>query len=111
VTEVPCAWCRRPVEPRDGPGRPRRYCRRSCRQRAFEARRRATELGLGDDELIVTRARLDQLGDRVYVLRCALEDVERDLATVEGEPTPDDLRAALAWLREAAEGVVGWDAS
>ncbi|WP_431777004.1 hypothetical protein [Streptomyces cucumeris] len=33
----PCAWCGRPVR-QSGTGRPREYCRRSCRQRAYEER-------------------------------------------------------------------------
>ena len=63
-----------------GPGRPRRFCQQSCRQRDYEARRRARELDLGDHELIVARDALDALRDELYVLACAVEDVERDLA-------------------------------
>ena len=92
-----------------GLGRPRRYCRRSCRQRAFEARRRAAELGLGEHELIVARDRLDQLGDQLYVLRCAVEDVARDLAAAP-DPTPaEDLRDALDWLLSAVAPVLVWE--
>jgi hypothetical protein len=50
------------------------YCRRSCRQREYEARRRATELGLGEQELVVTRQDLEAMRDRVFVLACALDD-------------------------------------
>ena len=46
----------------------------------YQARRRAKELHLGDDELIVARRELDDLRDAVYVLACAVEDVDRDLA-------------------------------
>jgi hypothetical protein len=97
------------VERTEGPGRPRRYCRRSCRQRAFEARQRAAELGLGEDELVVARRHLEQLGDQLYVLRCAVEDVDRDLAAVDGQPSADDLRSALDWLLEATRPVAAWD--
>jgi hypothetical protein len=97
-----CAWCRRPLPPADGPGRPRRFCKQSCRQRDFEARRRARELDLGDHELIVARADLDALRDDLYVLACAVEDVERDL-TGAGEPTNQDLLDAVAWLLTAAK--------
>jgi hypothetical protein len=90
-----------------GPGRPRRFCKQSCRQRDFEARRRAHELGIGEHELIVTRAALDELRDDLYVLACAVEDVERDLAELAGAAsstaaTDHDLREALDWLLEAA---------
>ena len=94
-----CRWCARrfPVSP--GPGRPREFCRRSCRQRDYEARRRSDELGLTDRDLIVARQTIDRLRDRLFVLECALEDVGRDLA---GRPTRDDYRDAVAWLVEAA---------
>jgi hypothetical protein len=78
------------------------YCRASCRQRDYEARRRATELGLGEHELVVTREELDGVRDRLYVLQCAVEDVERDLAAGDDE----DARRALGWLLEAAKQVI-----
>lgn len=61
-------------------GRPRTYCRRSCRQRAYEARRRATELGLGDDELVVTRNELADARDRLAEVQDALDAARTDLA-------------------------------
>lgn len=82
-----------------GPGRPREFCRRSCRQRDYESRRRAAEHGLDESELIVARTSLESLRDRLYVLEAAVEDVERDLTTAEG---PDDVRRALDWLLDAA---------
>ena len=94
-----CAWCRRGLPERAATGRPRRYCRDSCRQMDYQARRRRQELQLGDDELIVTRERLDRLRDDVYVLACAVQDVERDLA---GRPTAREVRSALDWLLDAA---------
>ena len=84
-----------------GPGRPRRFCQQSCRQRDYEARRRARELDLGDHELIVARAALDDLRDELYVLACAVEDVERDLAGTT-RPTAAELAEALRWLLDAA---------
>ena len=74
-----CEWCGRRLAPATV-GRPRRYCRRSCRQRAYESRRRSSELGLGDDELIVTRNELDDAQDRLYLIGTALVDAETDLA-------------------------------
>jgi hypothetical protein len=65
----------------------------------YQARRRARELRLGDDELIVTRRLLDDLRDAVYVLACAVEDVDRDLAE---DPDPSEVRSALDWLLAAA---------
>jgi len=90
-----------------GPGRPRRFCRRSCRQRDFEARRRSREHGLTEAELIVTRQALSRLDDLLYGLACAVEDVHRDLA---GGHDTDDVRRALDWLLEAAEPLVAMSA-
>lgn len=94
-----CRWCGRPLPARAGAGRPRRYCRAGCRQQAYAARRLAEAHGLGDDDVVVRRAALEDLQDRLYVLQAALEDVERDLA---GTPTADDHKEALDWLRTNA---------
>jgi len=63
------------------------------------ARHRAEELHLSEHELVVARAELDRLHDELYVLACAVEDVERDLAA---DATPRAVREALDWLLEAA---------
>ena len=85
--------------PAGSPGRPRLYCRRSCRQRDFEARRRAQELGLAETDIVLARQELSRLDDMLYVLACAVEDVDGDLA---GEHDDEDVRRALAWLMDAA---------
>ena len=95
-----CRWCARPFTVAPGPGRPRLYCRRSCRQRDYEARRQAEDLGLGDARLVVARAELDALHDRLYELEAAIEDVDRDLAAT--TPGEDDYREALDWILRAA---------
>jgi hypothetical protein len=59
-------------------------------------------VGLGEDELVVARAELETLRDRLYVLACAVEDVERDVSDA-SEPT--EVREALAWLLDAAKQV------
>jgi len=101
-----CKWCRRPFDAATGrQGRPRLYCRRSCRQRDYEARRRREELGLTEGELVIARAQLDDLADKLYVLEAAVEDVERDLAEAsEGR----DYQEAVAWLLDAARPLVQW---
>jgi hypothetical protein len=80
-------------------GRPRQYCRQACRQRDYEARQRSSEAGLSEAQLIVTRQELDDLYDQLYVLECAIDDVDRDLA---GNPTKQDLQDAVTWLLQAA---------
>ena len=99
----PCRWCGRPLPQASSRGRPRQYCRQSCRQRHYEARHRAAELGLGEDELVLARSELEALRDRLYVLECAIGDVERDLAA---GLESTELREALGWLLDAAKPLV-----
>lgn len=104
VTERACLWCGRNFSVPEGPGRPRVYCRQSCRQRDYEARRRAAELGLDEHELVVTREELETTRDRLYVLSCIVADVERDLAT-----SDVDSDHALKLLLDAARECVTAD--
>ena len=97
-----CKWCRSPISQRSGAGRPRRFCSQSCRQWDWVARQRATELALSEDELVIARKELDALRDQVYVLRCAIADVEADLDP-SVDPTTRDFKAALKWLLQAAK--------
>ena len=76
-------------------GRKRRYCRQSCRQQAYLARKLAVAHDLAPDEVVVRRDELTELQDRVYTLQAALEDVAGDLAEADG---PADVRRALDWL-------------
>src|SRR5689334_23528820 len=99
-----CKWCGRPITTTASTGRPREYCKRSCRQRDYEARRRAAELGLGEHELVVAREELEGTRDRLYVLACAIEDVERDVGD---EAALNDVREALGWLLDAAKHATG----
>jgi hypothetical protein len=98
-----CRWCGRLIEVTSRTGRPREFCRASCRQADYVARQRSAEIGLSESELIVTRQALDELRDRVYVLEAAIEDVERDLGEA---PTPQEVRDALEWLLAAARPLV-----
>ena len=64
------------------------------------ARQRAHELELSDGELVIARSALDELHDQLYVLACAVEDTDADLAS---NPTSSrELRRILDWLLEAA---------
>ena len=94
-----CRWCGRPLPAAPTTGRPRAFCRRVCRQRDYEARQRAREVGLSEDDLVMTRAELDTLRDQLYMLEAAVEDVERDLGA---SPTKQDLLDAIVWMIEAA---------
>ncbi len=66
------------------------------------ARKFASAHGLGDDDVIVSRERLDELQGRLYCLQAALEDVDRDLAKAD---RPSDVAEALAWLLDNARPV------
>lgn len=95
-----CRWCNRPILEQAKTGRPKQYCRTSCRQMDYVARRRARELGLSESELVMARSELDELRDALYVLEAAVEDVDRDLA--EGGDDPAEVRRALEWILQAA---------
>jgi hypothetical protein len=64
------------------------------------ARKLAESHGLGDDDVVISRDRLEDLQGRLYALQAALEDIDRDLADSDDA---DDVSEALAWLRENAE--------
>src|SRR5258706_5728759 len=98
-----CRWCGRGFDRRDGPGRPQQYCRRSCRQRDYEARRRGAEIGLDESQLVVARTELDRLYDHLWMLECAIVDVETDLHQ---RSTVAEHREAMAWLLAAAKELV-----
>ena len=90
-----CGWCCRVLPQQGSVGRPRLYCGQACRQRAYEQRAATAKAGLPSDVVLVTRAELDGLQDRLYQLRCALEDVQTLLAD---RPTKAELERSLADL-------------
>ena len=90
-----CGWCRRVMAPQGTVGRPRLYCSQACRQRAYEQRAAAAKAGLPDDVVLVSRAELDGLQDRLYQLRCAVEDVQ---TLLDDKPTKAELERSLADL-------------
>jgi hypothetical protein len=66
------------------------------------ARQRARELELDEGELVVAKASLDELHDELYVLACAVDDAERDLAAAGPKSPAGELRDILDWLLQAA---------
>ena len=102
-----CEWCGDMMPPRRGRGRPRRYCRPSHRQRAYEARREAERRGLGPDEVLLTRqswlalrdalAQLQEVGGRVAHDVAAGEMPQADYVQAVGR-----LNAAVAELHAVA---------
>jgi len=98
-----CEWCSRPLpeRPADRVGRKPKYCRRSCRQRAFEARRRGEQLGVADDELVITRNELDDVNDRLFEVAAVVRDAQLQL---EAGLSPTKV---LEHLLVAVDSVVG----
>jgi len=99
-----CEWCNRPVTQSPGPGRPRRFCCRSHRQRAYEARIRADSLGVPTGQVVVAESELARLHDRLYRLESAIEDVDADLTEASGAKA---YREAFEHLCDAARDLVG----
>jgi len=62
---------------------------------------RARELQLNEDELVIATATLDALHDDLYVLACAVNDAERDLAAAGPRATAAELREIVDWLLDA----------
>lgn len=74
-----CRWCGEAFAIHPGSGRPRKYCKRSHRQRHYEAKRLADSRGLGPDELLIEASKIDDLRDRIFAFEAACEDAETDL--------------------------------
>jgi hypothetical protein len=99
-----CGWCRRPLAQNPGKGRRRKFCSRSHRQRAYEARRRSESFGVPAGQVIVLENELERVLDRLYRLETAIEDVEADLA---GSNEPAAYKEALEHLLDAARDLSG----
>lgn len=56
-------------------GRRRRYCRQSCRQRAYEHRSAVKGTSIPVDAVVLSADEAGALIDRTFEVRCAAEDV------------------------------------
>ncbi|MGC5245876.1 hypothetical protein ACPXB3_02945 [Gordonia sp. DT219] len=70
-----CAWCGSAMADSEM-GRRRKYCKRSCRQRAYEQRALVAGASIPDDAVILSAGDVADFGDRMFALRCAAEDLE-----------------------------------
>ena len=99
MTVHECEHCGRPFEVEGTIGRPRKYCRRSCRQRAFEARRHEGDLDWSDQRVVQLSRRLAELEDHLDAVRAVAEelriDVEDEVGPVGASQVLDRLEAAL----------------
>lgn len=98
-----CGWCGRELVITDGRGRPRRYCRQSCRQRAYELRRRQLVGTLRSTEVPIRLIDFERLRDGLYIVNSALDDVDLDLSE------DGDYAAAFRHLYAAASGLRGFE--
>ena len=98
--EQRCQWCGGRFVQLPGRGRPRRFCRPTCRQQAHLARKLAAGRQVGDDEVIIRRADLEAIQAAAFTLQAALEDVHNDLAADDGSSAT---REALDHLMTEAE--------
>jgi hypothetical protein len=74
-----CSWCGRQIAESEM-GRRRRYCRQSCRQRAYEHRKGLEGTGIPEDSVVLSAQEAADLADRWFAARCAAEDVATAVA-------------------------------
>ncbi|QBJ94608.1 hypothetical protein ERC79_00455 [Rhodococcus sp. ABRD24] len=97
-----CVWCGREVAG-STVGRRRRYCRQSCRQRAYEQRAAVKGTSIPADALVLTADEASALADRMFELRCAAEDVATAIAEGADSGELSALATDLVGLARAAE--------
>ena len=100
-----CRWCASVIAAPVGPGRPRRFCKRSHRQRHYEARKLAAAQGIAGDEVLLGRDQFDAWRDQLYRLEAALEDAEQDLGD---KPGLREYTEAFQVLYQAAQEARGF---
>lgn len=105
LTVSRCAWCGGVIGEKSGQGRPKRYCRPSHRQRAYESRRLADTRGLESDDVLISRSSLERHRDLLYLLEAAYEDVLTDSA----DATAPQMLRVVRSLRSAVEQAVAFD--
>jgi hypothetical protein len=94
-----CRWCLEALGTCKPNGRKRIYCSQSCRQQAYQSRKRSRQLGLDDRQVVVTSFQLGRIKSRLEKLDDALVAVETS-----GLHLTD---ARIAALCEAARGLRG----
>lgn len=95
-----CLWCGREVDSGSTLGRRKRYCAQACRQRAYESRTALERGGLPPDAVMLSADERDALQDKLFVLRCAAEDVATAVAE---RASHRELEALVAELMRAAK--------
>lgn len=102
--QVACAWCGREIVD-STMGRRRKYCRQSCRQRAYEQRTLTAGTDIPDDAVILRPDEVADLADRLFELRCAAEDLQTAVGENADPTTLGELASTVLELAVAAERV------
>ncbi|GAC56126.1 hypothetical protein GOHSU_03_00200 [Gordonia hirsuta DSM 44140 = NBRC 16056] len=84
-------------------GRRRKYCKRSCRQRAYEQRTLTEGTVIPADAVILSPEEAQAFADRMFVLRCAAEDLDTALAEGADHAELTELTRDLVTAARAAE--------
>ncbi|MBP2191087.1 hypothetical protein ACWDYH_28580 [Nocardia goodfellowii] len=108
-----CLWCGREIVDSGSSGRSagsapaagrkRRYCRQSCRQRAYEHRNSLKGTGIPDDSVVLSAQEAADLADRWFAARCAAEDVATAISEGAGAEELAVLSKTLVELTRDAE--------
>lgn len=97
-----CSWCGREIVDSES-GRRRRYCRQSCRQRAYEHRTSLKGSGIPEDAVVLSAQEASDLADRWFAARCAAEDVATAVAEGAEPAELAQLSATVVRLTRDAE--------
>ncbi|WP_069162822.1 hypothetical protein [Nocardia altamirensis] len=100
--QLSCLWCGREIVESEA-GRRRRYCRQSCRQRAYEHRNSLKGTGIPDDSVVLSAQEAADLADRWFAARCAAEDVAIAIEERESHEELATLAKTLIELAREAE--------
>ncbi|MCS4535063.1 hypothetical protein [Corynebacterium sp. HS2168-gen11] len=96
-----CQWCGQDIVT-TGRGRPRKFCKPSCKQRAYEQRHTVQGTQIPPTAVIIPPEKVDAFNDALFELRCAAEDIQT--AVREG-CEPDELTVLCEELVSLAKHV------
>lgn len=102
MSRLSCLWCGREIVESES-GRRRRYCRQSCRQRAYEHRNSLKGTGIPADSVVLSAQEATDLADRWFAARCAAEDVATAIEEGAGTDELATLSKTLLELTREAE--------
>lgn len=84
-------------------GRRRKYCKQSCRQRAYEQRSLVAGSSIPADAVVLSAGEADDLIERLFRLRCAAEDIATAVDENAKKSELADLGAELVQMAKEAE--------